>query len=155
MTTIPWEAVAWSGFVATALATSLLALLRVWRLTPFSPTQQLGCLFLRDPRTPLTEALGFILLFLLGSTLIPALYYHLLVAWGDLSWTRGALLGVAHGTVSLLLLSMAGTISACVRGGHLSAPGWLGLRWGWATPVGLMAAHLVYGALVSAILAAF
>lgn len=152
---IPWEAVVWSGFVATALATSLLALLRVWKLAPLSPTGQLGCLFFRDPHKPAAELLGFLLLFGLGSTLVPALYFLLMARWGGASWQLGALLGGVHGGVSLLLLPLAGTISACVRSGHLAAPGWFGLRWGRAVPGGVLIAHVVYGALAGAILAAF
>ncbi len=152
---VPWTVVLWSGFLATTLAASLLALLRTWRLTLFSPSLQLGCFFLRDPRHPATEVLGLVLLFGLGSTLVPALYFLLMVAWNEPSWYTGVVLGALHGAISVLFLPFVGTISACVRSGHLSPPGWFGLGWGRATAVGVLAGHVVYGGLLGAVLAAF
>lgn len=150
---IPWDAVAWWGFVATLLAASLLALLRVWKLTAIGPATPFGRLFLRNPRSPATELLGFVLLFTLGSTLVPALVFFLMNRWNNLSWQMGALLGGARGCIGVLLIPFIGTISAGVRNGHFPAHGWLDLRWGWTMLV--MGAHVAYGMLVRAILAAF
>ncbi len=152
---IPWIVVLWSGFLSTTLAAAFFAALRAWNITEFSPSLQLGCLLFRDPRHPAAEAVGLVMLFLLGSTLLPAVYFLLMASWGEPSWRSGVLLGSIHGGIFLLILPLLGTISACVRTGYLSPPGWLGLRWGMATPIGVMVGHIAYGALVGAMLAAF
>ncbi len=69
-----WFAIVWSGFVASTLAAAFYWAVRSFGLTQFSPSVQLGCFFTRDPFRPLTETIGFFLLFLLGSTAAPAIH---------------------------------------------------------------------------------
>lgn len=153
--TITWSALLWAGLVATTLAAAFFWLLRTFGLTEFSPTSQLGCLFLRNPRLPLTETLGLLLLFALGSTVVPWLYAALLRQAGGVSTVGGALLGLVHGALVVAAFPVLGTISACVRSGFLPPPGRFGLAWGRWTPAGVVAGHLLYGAALGAILAAF
>jgi hypothetical protein len=150
-----WIAIAWSGFVATTLAASFFWLVRSLGWTTFSPTVQLGCIVSRDPLHPLTETLGVVFLFLLGSTVVPALYSLVLADWTGVSGAAGALLGLVHGLVAAALLPTLGMISACVRSGAISPPGYFGVRWGWLTPVGVVVGHLLYGGVTGAVLAAF
>jgi hypothetical protein len=150
-----WIAIAWSGFVATILSAALFWALRALGWTPFSPSIQLGTLFLRDPRSPVTETLGFVLLLLLGSTLVPAVYAFLLDRLGEPSATLGAALGAAHGLLTAALLPAWGAVSAGVRSGLVPPPGRLGLGWGRPTPVGIVVGHVVFGGVLGAILAGF
>jgi hypothetical protein len=150
-----WIAIVWSGFVATTLAASFFWLVRSLGWTTFSPTIQLGCLLTGDPRLPLTETLGLALLFLLGSTVVPALYGVLFATLTGVSGLAGALLGLAHGLLAGALLPTLGMISACVRSGAIPPPGHFGIRWGWPTPFGVVFGHLLYGGVTGAVMAAF
>jgi len=153
--TITWSAILWAGLVATTLAAAFFWLLRAFGLTEFSPSTQLGCLFLGNPRLPFTESLGLVLLFVLGSTAVAWLYASLLRQAGGVSLWGGALLGLVHGAVAVAALPVLGTISACVRSGFLPPPGRFGMAWGRWTPVGVAVGHVLYGAALGAILAAF
>ena len=153
--TIPWSAILWAGFVATTLAAACFWVFRTFGWTQLSPSSQLGCLFFGNPRLPLTEVVGLLLLFVLGSTLVAWLYALLLRQTGGVSLGRGALLGLVHGGVAVASLPTLGTISACVRSGFLPPPGRFGLAWGRGTPAGVVVGHVVYGAAVGATLAAF
>ncbi len=153
--TITWSAILWAGLVATTLATACFWLFRAFGLTEFSPSGQLGCLFLGNPKLPLTESLGLVLLFVLGSTLVAWLYAAVLGRTGGVSLGGGALLGLVHGGIAVAALPVLGTISACVRSGFLPPPGRFGLAWGRGTPAGVVVGHVVYGATLGATLAAF
>lgn len=150
-----WFAIAWSGFVATVLSAVFFGAMRSFGATSFNPTVLLGCLLLRDPRAPLTESVGFLLLVLLGSTAVPAAYAALLPLAGGAAVAAGALLGLMHGLITAVLLPTYGMISACVRAGTLEAPGRFGFAWGRLTPAAVIAGHALYGAVVGGVLAAF
>ena len=150
-----WFAIGWAGFVATTLAAAFFWLLRSLGWTRFSPSVQLGCLFFRDHRSPLTETVGFLLLLTLGSTLVPAIYSTLLAQLGGATAPRGFAVGFAHGLVAAALLAPVAAVSPCVRAGDFPAPGRFGLAWGRVTPGGLVLGHALYGAAVAAILEAF
>lgn len=152
---IRWDIVVWSGFVATTLATSFFWATRSVNLTQFSPTVQVGCLFFDEPRKPATEATGFVVLFVLGSTLVPAAYLLLLRAWGMPLLYGAAGLGAAHGFLFVAVLPLIGTVSACVRRGHIPKPGVAGIHWGWATPAVILAGHVLYGGILGAVFTAF
>lgn len=150
-----WLVIGWSGFVATTLATAVFWAFRSTGWTQFSPTVQLGGIFLRDPESPKTETLGFVVLFLAGSTVVPAIYALVMDNWMGIGMRGGAVVGVAHGLIAAAALPLVGTISASVRSGPLPHPGPFGLDWGRVTPLAVVFGHGVYGGIVGAILAGF
>jgi hypothetical protein len=152
---MPWSAILWSGFIASVLACALLWMLRSAGALRYNPVSLAGCLFLPDPNNPRTETLGLALVVAAGSTLVAVLYALIMPLVGGPGWDAGVVLGTVHGMVVVGVLPIAGTISACVRSGELPAPGPLGRMWGWSTPVGIVAGHVTYGAVLGAILAAF
>lgn len=143
----------WAGFIAVILTAGLFSIFRALRLVPLSPASLIGCIFRRDPRHPAMETLGFILLVLLGSTVVPAIYNWLFGLTGGPSLARGTALGSVHGLVAAGILPLYGTISACVRDGAIPTPGPMGIKWGWLTPFALLVGHGFYGAVYGAILA--
>lgn len=153
--TITWSAILWAGLVATTLSAACFWLFRTFGWTDFNPSSQLGCLFFGNPRLPLAESVGLVMLFLLGSTVVAWLYAAVLRQTGGVSLAGGALMGLAHGAVTVASFPVLGTISACVRSGFLPPPGAFGLGWGRGTPAGVVAGHVVYGATLGAALAAF
>lgn len=152
---VPWAPILWGGFFAVVLAASLFAVIRSFGWTRFDPTVQLGCLLLRQPGDPKTDTIGLILLLLFGTAVVPVAYWWIFQRWGGPAWGNGALLGLLHGAIAVLLLPALGMISACVRAGRLEAPGRYGFAYGWATPGALLVCHALYGAALGAILAAF
>src|SRR5688572_3791352 len=112
-----WFAIGWSGFVATTLTAAYFWAIRAFGWTRFSPTVQLGCIFSRDPNHPVTETLGFVLLFVLGSTAVPAIYDSIFTRWTGISWVAGVGVGTLFGIATVAALPVLGTISACVRSG--------------------------------------
>jgi hypothetical protein len=150
-----WVAIVWSGFVASLMAIAFFWAGRSLSLTTFSPTVQVGCFFNADPKQPLTDTLGFLVLLAVGSTVGPALYQTLLRSWDGAPWVAGAVIGGVIGLAIAAALPYLGTISACVRTGRLPKPGRFGLALGRATPAVVVGGNVVYGAIVAAILSAF
>jgi hypothetical protein len=149
---MPWFVIAWAGFVSVILAAAFFWVFRALRLTEFSPSIQIGCLFLRNPGHPATETTGFVLLVVLGSSIVPLAYRGIFSLMGGPSWVAGLGVGAAHGVLAAALLPVLGTISACVRAGAMQAPGPMGTRWGWLTPIAMVLGHGLYGAVCGAIL---
>ncbi|HET8654715.1 MAG TPA: hypothetical protein VFL93_04315 [Longimicrobiaceae bacterium] len=145
--------VAWAGFIAIISSAVLFWLLRALRLTTFSPSEQLGGIFLTDPRHPGADSLGFFVLLVLGTLVFPEIYRWLLSAGPGVTAAWGALLGTVHGFVAAAALPLLGTISASVRAGRTRRPGPFGRTWGRMTPVVVVAGHAVYGAVLGATLA--
>jgi hypothetical protein len=150
-----WGGIVWAGFVAGVLAAGVFWLFRTLALTRLSATGQLGCLFLDDPRLPMTETLGFVLFLALHATLVAALYAVVLRALGGAGWGTGVAVGGVHGILVAAALPWLARASRCVRMGRLPPPGRLGLEWGQATPVALIAGFAVYGGVFGAVLHAF
>jgi hypothetical protein len=145
--------VAWAGFIAVISSAVLFWLLRALRLTSFSPSEQLGGIFLSDLHHPGADSLGFLLLLALGTLVFPEIYAWLLSLGPGVSAGWGALLGALHGLIAAAALPVLGTISASVRAGRTRAPGPFGRNWGRMTPVVVLAGHAVYGAVLGATLA--
>jgi hypothetical protein len=109
------------------------------------------------------KALGYIAHFAFGF-LFALGYFGLFSALGRSSWLLGALFGLAHGMfagtalVNVLLPvvhpHMGSTFSAANDRPLLEPPGFLMLNYGTSTPIVTVAAHIVYGAIVGAFVAA-
>lgn len=150
-----WVAGAFAGFVASLLAAVTFWLFRALRGTRFSPSVELGCLVMDEPRRPATETVGFALYLLVGVLLLPPLYGAALAATGGAGWGSGALAGALHGAAAAVALPWAAKASRCVRLGRVPPPGRLGLDWGKATPAALVTGHAVYGMILGAVLSSF
>src|SRR3954464_2187761 len=162
-----WGGIVWAGFVAGVLAAGVFWLFRTLSLTQLSATGQLGCLFFDDPRLPMAETLGLGLFLALHATLVAAVYAAVLRALGGAGWGTGVAAGpghggggwgagvpagAVHGVLVAAALPWLARASRCVRMGRLPPPGRLGLDWGQATPVGLIAGFAVYGGVFGAVL---
>ncbi|MDQ3388475.1 MAG: hypothetical protein M3483_03110 [Gemmatimonadota bacterium] len=150
-----WSAIIWGGFVATTLGVACAWIFRAFGWTEVSPAAQVGSLFFRNPRLPITEGAGLLTLFVFGCSVIPAIYYLIMQAAGGFSAPGGALVGLLHGMGAVGALPFSGRFNASVRAGRLPPPGQLGLAWGWGTPVAILVGHIVYGAVLGATLDAF
>lgn len=142
------------GFAATVVLTTLLAGSQGLRLTRISLPYMLGTFFTPDRER--AKLWGFLLHFLNGwaFSLVYVLAFH---AWGAPSWWRGAAVGVVHGafvlTVGMRVLPGLHPRMASEQQGptvmrQLEPPGFLALNYGYQTPVSLLLAHAVFGALL-------
>jgi hypothetical protein len=152
---VNWIAIGFAGFVGTIVALAFFWLAHSLRWTSLSPAVTVGCLFTRQPRAPITETIGFAVILILGTTLLPALFQLVLAGVSITAWIAGTFFGIFLGLVTAASMPLYGMISACVRAGVLPAPGKFGLKWGRPTPAVLSAGLAIYGGVAGAILGAF
>jgi hypothetical protein len=148
-------AIVWSGFVAATLSAAVFVAFRSFELTRFSPLTELGSIFVRSSNVPLTETVGFLLFLALGVALVPPVYVLALPALGGPGIGSGLVAGAVHGAVAVAAIPLLERTSVRVRDGSLPPAGRLGLGWGWATPLALMAGHAAYGVVLGGLLGAF
>jgi hypothetical protein len=155
-----WGALA-GGFVGTLVLTTALAAGTQLRLTRIDIPFLLGTA-VTDDRTR-ARVIGAVLHVVAG--LIFALFYYAgFVVLGRAGWRPGLLFGLVHAlfagsTLVNLLLPLVhprmGTPgSAADSSPLLEAPGFMLLNYGRSTPVLTVVAHLAYGAIVGAFVAA-
>jgi uncharacterized membrane protein YagU involved in acid resistance len=144
------------GFVATVVLTALLAGSRGLGLTRMDLTYLLGTIF--TPDRDRAKLVGVLVHFVNG-WLFSLLYVAAFHAWGMATWWLGALIGLVH--ASFVLTVLMGTLPAMhprmaneqrgptvVR--QLEPPGFMALHYGLRTPLAVLVAHLVFGAILGA-----
>lgn len=149
-----WSAIIWAGFISSTLATALLWAFRNAGLVRYTPAAQVGTFLLPNPRARATEAVGLVAILVAGTTLAPLLYMLLLAPFG-VSWVAGAALGAVFGAAHLGSLPYLAQHHAGIQRGLVSDPGRFGVEWGRATPGAIVLAHVTYGAVLCATVAAF
>jgi hypothetical protein len=142
------------GFVATVVLTTAMAATQGLRLTRINLPYMLGTMFTPDrDRAKLVGAfvhLGFGWAFSL-------LYVAAFEAWRQATWVRGAAVGLVHAvfvlTVGMRFLPglhprMASEQQGPTVARQLEPPGFLALNYGVQTPVTVVLAHLLFGAIL-------
>jgi hypothetical protein len=154
-----WGALA-GGFVGTLVLTTMLRAASELRLTRIDLPFLLGTALTSDRKRAKTLGylahFGFGFLFALG-------YFAIFWAIGRSGWLLGAVLGLLHGVfaasalVNVLLPvvhpRMGNSMSAAETVAHLEPPGFLMLNYGRRTPIVVLIAHIVYGAIVGGFIA--
>lgn len=144
------------GFGATVVLTAVLAGSQAANLTRMNLPYLLGTMV--TPDRDRAKVIGILLHVLNGwaFSLIYVLAFHTL---GAARWWIGAGIGLVHAafviTVGLPALPgmhprMAGETQGPTVARQLEPPGRLGLHYGARTPLSLLAAHFVYGAILGA-----
>ena len=155
-----WAGWALFGLVATTALTAVMIAAQLAGLTRLDLPLVLGSVVTADPDR--ARAAGFFIHLAVGQSF--ALGYAAMFALLDrATWWLGALLGVLHVTVALMVLlpllpgvhprmasHRAGPSSTAV----LEPPGLLALNYGIQTPAVTIAAHLVYGTVLGLLLQA-
>ena len=144
------------GFTATVVLTALLAGSRGLGLTRMDLTYLLGTIF--TPDRDRAKLVGVFVHFVNG-WIFSLLYVAAFQAWGMATWWLGALIGLVH--ASFVLTVLMGTLPAMhprmaneqrgptvVR--QLEPPGFMALHYGLRTPLAVLIAHLVFGAILGA-----
>ena len=154
-----WSAIA-GGFVGTLVLTTMLRAASELRLTRIDLPFLLGTALTSDRKRAKTLGylahFGFGFLFALG-------YFAIFWAIGRSGWLLGAALGLLHGVfaasalVNVLLPvvhpRMGNSMSAADTVAHLEPPGFLMLNYGRRTPIVVLVAHVVYGAIIGGFIA--
>jgi hypothetical protein len=142
------------GFVATAVLTTILEGSQGVGLSRLSLPFLLGmaCTGRRDA----AMVLG-VVLYLLGGWIFAALYYLLFLELGRSGVWIGGLVGALHGAVLLVVVlpvlpfvhpRMASEHDGPADRPRLQPPGFLGLHYGYRTPLTTLVGHIAYGAVV-------
>lgn len=142
------------GFVATTVLTTILEGSQGVGLSRLSLPFLLGmaCTSRRDAAMVLGAAL-----YLLGGWVFAALYYLLFLELGRAGVWIGGLFGALHGAVLLVVVlpvlpfihpRMASEHDGPADRPRLQPPGFLGLHYGYRTPLTTLVGHIAYGAVV-------
>lgn len=144
------------GFVATIVLTTIMAGTQGLRLTRMSLPYMLGTLV--TPNRDLAKPVGFVI-HVVNGCLFSLLYVAAFNAWHRATWWLGAAIGLVHAafvlTAGMLILPGLHPRMASERHGptasrQLEPPGFLALNYGVRTPLSVVAAHLLFGAIVGA-----
>jgi hypothetical protein len=148
---VDWSGWAVFGLLATTALTAVLITAQLIGLTRLDIPLMLGSVAVADPDR--ARVVGFFVHVANGQVF--ALGYALVFALLDeATWWSGALLGLLHGAVALLVIvpllpgvhpHMASERAGLSTGPALEPPGLLGLNYGRRTPVVTMLAHVAYG----------
>jgi hypothetical protein len=148
---VNWPGTLLAGFVGTLLLTSLEAGAQQLHLSRMSLPYLLGAMF--TPSRERAKVIGFIT-HLINGQIFSLLYVALFHATGSATALRGALVGLIHSAVVLLVVvplmptvhpRMASLHQGPTELRQIEPPGPLALYYGLSTPVVIVAAHVVFG----------
>jgi uncharacterized membrane protein YagU involved in acid resistance len=143
----------WS-FVATLALTSIMAGSQGLHLTRMNIPYLLGSMF--TPNRERAKLIGF-LVHLVDGWVFSLAYVAAFHSWAQATWWTGAAIGLVQAifvlTVGVSLLPSVHPRMASEDKGptvtrQLEPPGFLALNYGYQTPVSIVIAHLIYGAIL-------
>jgi uncharacterized membrane protein YagU involved in acid resistance len=143
----------WS-FVATLALTTVMAGSQGLRLTRINLPYILGAIFTPDREK--AKVIGF-LVHLMNGWIFSLAYVAIFHSLGRATWWIGAAIGVAQAvfvlTVGMSLLPSFHPRMASEQKGpavtrQLEPPGFLSLNYGYQTPLSVLLAHVIYGAIL-------
>jgi uncharacterized membrane protein YagU involved in acid resistance len=144
------------GFVSTVVLTAIIAGSKGLGMTRMDMTYLLGTIF--TPNRDRAKLIGIFVHFLNG-WLFSLIYVAAFHSWGMATWWLGALTGCVHSSFVLVVaMSLLPAIHprmaneqygpTAVR--QLEPPGFLALHYGIRTPISVVIAHVVFGAILGA-----
>jgi uncharacterized membrane protein YagU involved in acid resistance len=151
-----WESWLLWGFVATVVLTTLMAGSQGLGFTRMNIPYMLGTMF--TPSRDRAKLVGF-LLHLMNGWFFSVIYVAAFHLWGEAMWWRGALTGFVHAafvlTAGMRLMPglhprMASEEQGPTLMRQLEPPGFLALNYGYQTPISVIVAHVVFGAILGA-----
>jgi len=136
-----------AGFLATLAMTALMYMGPVMGLPEMSIANMLGTMFASGPGLAL--AIGLLIHFMMGSLLFPLAYHFLFQPGAGSGTPRGLWFGAGlWALANFMIMPMMSIVHPLVRSGAMRAPGLLMLNLGAMAPLGSLAGHLLYGALL-------
>lgn len=144
------------GFAATIVLTTIMAGSQGLGITRMNLPYMLGTLF--TPHRDRARIVG-IAVHVVNGWAFALLYLALFRTWGGGGIWRGAAVGAAHAAFVLTVLMpafpglhprMAGEQRGPTTRRQLEPPGFLAFHYGYQTPLSVLVAHVVYGAMLGA-----
>lgn len=144
------------GFVATVVLTTILSASQGLHLTRMNLPFLLGTMFRAGSRP--AARIGF-LVHLVDGWIFALVYVAAFRAWGGATWWRGAAIGLVHSIFVLAAVMpvlpafhprMAMSDEGPTATRRLEPPGFFAVHYGVRTPISVVVAHLVYGAILGA-----
>ncbi len=144
------------GFLATIVLTTISAGAQGLGLTRINFPYMLGTIF--TPDRDRAKLYGF-LVHLVAGWIFSVVYVFIFQALGTGGWWRGALIGIGHGIVVLVVgmallpglhPRMASEQQGPTAKNLLEPPGFLALHYGVQTPLAIMIAHTIFGMILGA-----
>jgi hypothetical protein len=144
------------GFVATLVLSALMAGSQAARLTRMSLPYLLGTMLTADRDRAMRVGFAF---HLVNGWVLALIYVAAFHSWGLATWWAGAAIGLVHAavvlTAGMALFPAVHPRMASEQQGptvrrQIEPPGFLALHYGIQTPLSVLAAHLVFGALFGA-----
>jgi uncharacterized membrane protein YagU involved in acid resistance len=151
---VNWPSSLLAGFVGTVLITTLESGAQQLRLTRMSIPYLLGTVF--TPNRDRARAIGF-LIHLVNGQIIALLYAALFDALGASGMAHGALIGLVHSAVVLLVIvpllpAVHPRVASLEQGPagmrQIEPPGPLALYYGFSTPLMVVVAHVLFGLVI-------
>jgi hypothetical protein len=148
---VNWSSSLLAGFVGTLLLTTLEAGAQQLHLSRLSLPYLLGAVF--TPGRDRAKVIGFFA-HLLNGQLFALLYVAIFRATGEATALRGAIIGLVHAAVVLLVLvpllpaihpRMASLHQGPTELRQIEPPGPMALHYGVTTPLAVVIAHIVFG----------
>jgi len=142
------------GFVSTLLLTTTLGLLQGLGLTRMNMPYTLGLMVTGDRDKARLYGFFFQLANGWGFSLLYVLMFE---SWGVASWWRGLVIGLLHALFVLVVIMsilpglhprMANEQHGPTANRELEPPGFLALNYGISTPISVILAHAVFGAIL-------
>lgn len=149
-----WTSSLLAGFVGTVLLTTLEAGAQQLHLSRMSIPYLLGAAFTKGRDR--AKVIGFFT-HLLNGQLFALLYVAIFQATGEASALRGAIIGLVHAAVVLLVVipllpfihpRMASLHQGPTELRQIEPPGPMALHYGVTTPLSVVIAHIVFGVAV-------
>lgn len=153
--TLSYLYVAFSGLIATVVMTTLLQGSLELGFSRLSMPLLVGTIFTGN--RSLAIILGFILYFL-GGVLFAFFYLFLFSAIGTMHWLAGLAIGAFHGLFFLMVIlpvlpylhpRMATEYDGPSVLRRLEPPGFMGLNYGYRTPLATIVGHASYGLMMA------
>jgi len=142
------------GFVSTVVLTAILGASQGFGMTRMNLPYLLGTMF--TPNRDRAKLVGVLLHFVNG-WLFSLLYVAAFHAWGAATWWLGAVTGLVHACFVLAVVMsvlpgmhprMANEQYGPTVVRQLEPPGFLALHYGMQTPISVIVAHIVFGAIL-------
>src|SRR4030095_9356783 len=153
-----WAGWAVFGLIATAALTAAMIGAQLTGFTRLDLPLMLGSIVIADPDR--ARVAGFFIHLVNGQCFAPG-HAAARAAPGEATWWAGALLGLLHGAVALLVIvpllpgihpHMASERAGLAQGAALEPPGLLGLNYGRETPAVTLLAHVAFAIAIGLLL---
>lgn len=155
-----------AGFAGTVVMSAAMAMAKRANMTEMPPIPLIMGTMMAGDRRRATMLGTFAHYVVMGSVVFGLAYAWLFSAFDSSSWLIGLVIGAVHGlVVGAIAMPMMpamhprmepattglGGETVTESGGEtrLSAAGFMGIRWGGMTPVGMLMGHMIYGVVVA------